>query len=62
LVYLIHFDRPYKHAQHYIGYCEEGNLEERFDRHKHGTGARLLQVVVQEGIIPEIARTWPGAD
>ena len=57
-VYLIHFARPYKHAQHYIGFAE--NLERRLWHHRQGTGARLLQVVREEGIDWELARTWDG--
>lgn len=59
MVYLIHFDRPYKHARHYIGYTE--NLDQRFHEHEHNThGARLLQVVKEAGINFEVVRTWPG--
>jgi len=62
MVYLLHFNQPYRHAQHYIGYCEEEHLKERFERHLKGNGAKLIQVVTQAGITLEIARTWPGAD
>lgn len=62
MVYLLHFSEPYRHAQHYIGYCEEDHLQERLDRHLRGNGARLVRVIAQAGISVEIARTWPGAD
>lgn len=58
-VYLIHFDQPYKHARHYIGYADQ--LEQRIKHHKHGTGARLLQIVNQAGITWQVTRTWQGA-
>jgi predicted GIY-YIG superfamily endonuclease len=58
LVYLIHFDQPYKHAQHYYGYTKL-TVEERFDQHCRGVGARLTQVVVAAGITLRIARVWP---
>jgi predicted GIY-YIG superfamily endonuclease len=57
-VYLLHFDKPYKHARHYIGYA--GVLSERIARHRKGTGARLLEVVGLAGIGFKVARTWHG--
>lgn len=62
MVYLIHFDRPYHHCRHYIGYCDDGHLEARLARHKSGDGAKLLRVVTQAGIDIEVARTWPDGD
>lgn len=57
-VYLLHFDKPFKHARHYIGFTT--NLESRLEHHKHGTGARLLAVVGTAGIGWTVARTWTG--
>ena len=57
-VYLIHFERKYKHAGHYLGYTD--NLEERLERHRAGNGARLMEVIKKAGIGWELARTWPG--
>lgn len=56
-VYLIHFDRPYKHAKHYVGWAK--SLEARIAHHRNGTGARLLQVLNEAGIGWEVVRTWP---
>jgi predicted GIY-YIG superfamily endonuclease len=56
-VYLLHFDRPYKHARHYLGWALD--LEKRLDNHLNGTGARLLKVITEEGIGFEVVRTWP---
>lgn len=50
MLYLIHFDRPYRHAQHYRGYCKDGKLLSRLRRHRQGKGARLLAVVRAAGI------------
>lgn len=55
--YLLHFDKPYRHAQHYLGWTI--NLEKRLDEHLNGTGGRLLQVIGDEGIGFELVRTWP---
>ena len=57
-VYLLHFDRPYKHARHYIGWAD--NLDARLAVHGTRHGARLLAVLRAEGIGWQLARTWPG--
>jgi predicted GIY-YIG superfamily endonuclease len=57
-VYLLHFDRPYRHARHYTGWT--GDLLGRLDEHASGHGARLLQVVRAAGIRWTLARTWTG--
>lgn len=60
-VYLIHFDRPFHHAQHYLGWSE--NVSQRFAEHLSGTkGSRLLLAVRQAGIPFKIVRTWPDTD
>lgn len=57
-VYLIHFDRPYHHAQHYLGWASD--LDARLTRHRSGKGARLLAVVTAAGISWRVVRTWIG--
>lgn len=59
-VYLLHFDRPYRHARHYLGYADD--LHARLVQHRKGAGARLIQVIVQAGIDWRLARTWEGGD
>ncbi|SOD72743.1 hypothetical protein SAMN05892883_2090 [Jatrophihabitans sp. GAS493] len=58
-VYLLHFDRPYKHAKHYIGWAS--NLDARLAHHRAGSGANLLAVLRREGIGWTLARTWNGS-
>lgn len=58
-VYLIHFDRPYKHARHYLGWASD--LDARLADHAAGHGARLLAVVRTAGIGWRLARTWTGS-
>ncbi len=59
-VYLLHLDPAYKHARHYTGYAEPGNLQSRLAAHAAGTGARLMQVIKEAGGTFRLARTWPG--
>lgn len=56
-VYLLHFDRPYKHARHYLGWAR--NVEARLAHHGGSHGARLMHVVALAGISWQLARTWP---
>ena len=57
-VYLIHFEFPYKHARHYLGYSAK--LSQRAIRHSKNNGARLIQVINAAGISWSVVRTWPG--
>lgn len=57
-IYLIHFESPYRHARHYLGYTDD--LVARLDRHLAGNGGRLLQVVRAAGISYRVVRTWEG--
>lgn len=56
-VYLLHFDRPYKHAKHYVGWSSD--IESRLLAHKNGRGARLIEVISNEGIAARLVRVWP---
>ena len=58
-VYLLHFDQPYKHARHYVGWTAR-NVKRRLAEHEAGRGARLLAVVRAAGIGWQLARLWPG--
>lgn len=60
-VYLLHFDKPYKHAKHYIGYAED-DVDGRIERHRKGTGSKLISVIVKEGIDFTLAKVWENVD
>jgi len=64
LVYLLHFNKNYQHARHYIGFVDGGQeeLEARIKHHRSGTGAKLMKVIKEAGIDFELARTWPEGD
>jgi predicted GIY-YIG superfamily endonuclease len=55
-VYLICFNRQYKHARHYIGFTT--NLDKRITDHLCGQGARLIEVITNAGIEWKVTRTW----
>lgn len=57
-VYLLHFDRPYRHARHYLGWTAD--LDARLAEHAASRDARLLAVVADAGIGWALARTWTG--
>lgn len=66
-VYLLHFDRPYKHARHYLGYSRtmEG-VERRIAVHRaatpgDGQNHRLLSIIREAGITFTVAKIWPEA-
>lgn len=60
VVYLLHFEKKYKHAQHYIGYTDD--LDKRIKKHRKGDGARLVEVFAENGIDFVIARVWQDKD
>jgi len=56
VIYLIHFDKKYKQAGHYLGYAHD--LEARLKRHREGRGSNLIKVIQDAGIGWEVVRTW----
>lgn len=63
-VYLLHFidaagnHAKHGHAGHYVGFTE--NLPQRLATHRSGRGARLLQVVLEDGLSFVVVRLWTG--
>ena len=58
-VYLLHFERPHRHARHYLGWSRD--LDARIAAHRKGQGARLLEVIISSGNDFVVVRTWPSA-
>jgi len=58
--YLLHFDKPYKHAQHYLGWTSD--LDRRLKSHEDGNRERcvLTYVIHKAGITWKLVRTWDG--
>jgi len=57
-IYLLHLDKPLRHAKHYIGLADD--LAARLERHTEGHGARMLAVCRERGITWRCVRTWQG--
>ena len=58
MIYLIHFDTPYYHARHYIGFTN--NITKRVEKHKRGTGSKLLRALREVNIPFHVVKTWEG--
>jgi hypothetical protein len=56
-IYLLHFDEPYKHAAHYLGYVKK-DIDQRLESHTNNPDVRLLQVIKEAGIGFSLARVW----
>ena len=57
-IYLIHFDRPVAHAQHYLGWTSD--LAERLRVHLSGQGSPLIRAARGHGEV-RLVRTWLGS-
>ena len=63
MVYLLCFDKKFKHAKHYIGFAEnQRTFEARMKHHAKGQGSRLMAAVAKAGIGFCVSRTWPDGD
>ena len=61
VVYLLCFERPFKHARHYVGFCEKlAGVDSRLEYHANGRGSRLMAAVSDAGIGFDIVRLWKG--
>lgn len=57
--YLLHFDPPFKHARHYLGFANF--VKKRVAHHRNGTGANLTKHASKAGCKLIVARTWKNA-
>ena len=60
-VYLLHFDPPYLHAKHYVGWTAK-DPEDRLTLHLNGAGSPLVRAVLNNGGTVSIVRLWEGFD
>lgn len=63
MIYLLHFDKPFRHARHYLGHTNMP-LEKRLAAHagdeRCGRSAKLMTAVRKAGITWRLVRTWEG--
>lgn len=55
-IYLIHFDEPYYHAQHYLGATTD--IQSRINAHANGHGACLMTAIMDVNIPWRLAKLW----
>ena len=58
-VYVLHFDPPYRHAGHYVGWTE-GDVCERIAVHLQGRGSPLIRAAVAASVDVQLAATYEG--
>lgn len=59
-IYLVHFDRPLGHAQHYLGWALDVAAREHL--HRIGKGSAILRAANVAGITWRVVRMWEGVD
>lgn len=60
MIYVLHFDRPFKHARHYVGFTSRKKCDVRIEQHLSGKGSPLVRAVVAEGIEVSVSLTMEG--
>ena len=64
MVYILKFQQPLGNARHqakyYMGYCEEGRLDERLKEHRSGKGAAITRAAHERGIAFEVVLRLEG--
>lgn len=58
-VYLLHFDPPWQHCKHYLGWSPD--IGKRLEVHVAGRGARLIRQARTAGSKLILARVWENA-
>jgi predicted GIY-YIG superfamily endonuclease len=58
-VYVLHFDPPYRHAGHYIGWAHDADA--RVAQHIAGVGSPLVRAAVLVGSQVRLAATFSGS-
>lgn len=59
MVYLIHFEKRFKHARHYLGFSHTAaKFARRIENHGKSKGSALMRAVTKAGIKWRVVRTW----
>lgn len=61
-IYLLHFDRPVRGSQHYLGITNQKRLETRLREHQNGYGARLTKLAALAQVPFTLAAFWDTTD
>jgi len=59
-VYVLHFDPPYHHTGHYVGWTA-GDVDARLQTHLQGAGSPLIRAAVAAGVSIKLVATFPGS-
>lgn len=62
-VYVLHFEPPYLHARHYVGFTPDANADRRVGEHlaAGSKGSPLVAAAVRAGCEVKLAHAFPGA-
>ena len=60
MIYVLHIEPPYKHAAHYIGFTENGDVEQRIAKHLQGKASPLIKAAIEHGHKVELALVLEG--
>lgn len=58
VVYLLHFDAPFKGRQHYVGSTLYDRRFKRWREHAQGNGSHYVRRFIREGIGFRVVRLW----
>ncbi len=58
--YLLHFETPFHHARHYVGWSS--NIALRIQGHERGNSAKLIHAISVAGIRFQVVRLWIDTD
>jgi len=57
-VYVLHFDPPFQHARHYIGFTMDTTPDRRLKEHLTGRGSPLVYAAHKAGCKITVAKWW----
>lgn len=63
MIYILHFDPPFKHAGHYVGYTADTDVSRRVREHLEQRGRRpskLVRAALAAGCVVKLAGTLDG--
>lgn len=60
MIYILEFSEPLHHARYYLGYCDDGRLQQRLAEHLSGQAAAITRAAVRAGIQLEVVVAIPG--